>query len=402
MRNTQAVKKFLTDWRSASLPSKEILHSYRPLCRNLMYEDEDVVTDVTDLLRKNIESWAELFSPAYSEKREFISKAELEDKEKWYVESVMDEAQPMATSGSTTGCSFRYMRWEPFLYFIEGLNHYDLILDEFQVTERPKILYLFNSGQYEKEKLITVRFDSSNFMEHHGTSRKAEVHYANFEMMERNHKIFFGDLVSYLSKNPMDVIFAPGPSINSMCHYIKKHGAGRICGLLSNSNERILPDDASFMLDGHADHVCDHMRCWDGGATFFTCKHLNYHLLDNLSWCEESEGKLLSTDYFSLPSPFVRYWNGDFCSIENEYKRCECGRLYREFEFLENRPFSMKGTCFKDIRRAIEKINSNCIKQVRCGLNTIDIISSEEIPEHQKGEISKTADRFEFKFIVED
>ena len=155
-------------------------------------------------------------------------------------------------------------------------------------------------------------------------------------------------------------------------------------------------------MEGRADHVCDHMRCWDGGATFFTCKYKNYHLLDNLSWCEEADGKLISTDYFSIPSPFVRYWNGDMCSISKSYKRCECGRLYREFEFLENRPFSMKGTCLQDLKCRIAKINSKCIKQVRCGLNTIDIISSEEIPEGQRGEISKITDIFEFRFIVED
>ena len=62
----------------------------------------------------------------------------------------------------------------------------------------------------------------------------------------------------------------------------------------------------------------------------------------------------------------------------------------------------MKGTCLQDLKCRIAKINSKCIKQVRCGLNTIDIISSEEIPEGQRGEISKITDIFEFRFIVED
>ena len=42
------------------------------------------------------------------------------------------------------------------------------------------------------------------------------------------------------------------------------------------------------------------MRCWDGGATFLTCKDNNYHVLDNLSYCYEKENKLISTDYFSF------------------------------------------------------------------------------------------------------
>ncbi|NBT59626.1 hypothetical protein EBT16_12660, partial [bacterium] len=291
--------------------------------------------------------------------------------------------------------------WEPFLYFIEGENHYDLIMDEFGIPERPKILYMFNSNQYKSSDIVTIKDDSPNFMEHHGTSRKAEVHYVNFKEMKENQSDFFRELVSYISSNPMDVIFAPGPSINSLCHYVSKNPK-RICSLVSNTNERLLPEDASFLLGGVSDHVCDHMRCWDGGATFFTCKHRNYHLMDNLSWCEEIEERLVSTDYFSIPSPFLRYWNGDRCKIGNSYERCECGRLYRDFEFLENRPFSLKGLHLNDLRRTIEKIHSKSIKQVRCGLNTIDIISSEEISEFDKGEISKTTDRFKFRFIVEN
>lgn len=402
MRNTQALKKFISKWRETPLPSKEILYEYKPFCRNLLFEDEDLVRDAIFLLKTNIERWAKLFSPAYSEPSEFVSKTELSNKELWYVNSEIKDSQPMASSGSTTGTPFIYLRWEPFLYFIEGDNHYDLIMDEFEIPERPRILYMFNSNQYDNSRLTTVRDDSKNFMEHHGTSRKAEVHYINFRKMKDNQADFFNDLISYLQTNHFDVIFAPGPSINSLCHYLSKSDFDtKICNLVSNTNERLLPEDASFLLEGLTDHVCDHMRCWDGGATFFTCRHGNYHLMDNLSWCEESDGRLLSTDYFSIPSPFIKYWNGDRCRIAESYDRCECGRLYREFEFLENRPFSLKGTCLNDLKRIIEKINSKSIKQVRCGLNTIDIISSEEISEFDKGEISKTTEKFEFRFIVE-
>jgi hypothetical protein len=403
MRNTQALKEFISKWKFASLPSKEMLYEYKPFCRNLLFEDEEVVRDAIGLLKTNIERWATSFSHAYAERKEFVSRTELSDKDSWYVHSETEDSQPMASSGSTTGTPFRYLRWEPFLYFIEGENHYDLIMDEFGMPDRPRILYMFSSNQYDDSRLVTVRDDSRNFMEHHGTSRKAEVHYVNFKRMKEDQAGFFGDLIPYLQANQFDVIFAPGPSINSMCHYLSKNECRRkICRLVSNTNERLLPEDASFLLENISDDVCDHMRCWDGGATFFTCKHKNYHLMDNLSWCEEIDGRLLSTDYFSIPSPFVRYWNGDRCRMGDSYARCECGRLYREFEFLENRPFSLKGMCLNDLKRAIEKINSKSIKQVRCGLNTIDIISSEEIPEFDKGEVLKTTDKFEFRFIVEN
>jgi hypothetical protein len=86
------------------------------------------------------------------------------------------------------------------------------------------------------------------------------------------------------------------------------------------------------------------MRCWDGGATFFTCKFGTYHLLDNITSHKSIDNKLVTTDYFSLAAPFINYWNGDLCKIENEYLRCECGRLYHPFRMMENRPFALKGS----------------------------------------------------------
>jgi hypothetical protein len=188
-----------------------------------------------------------------------------------------------------------------------------------------------------------------------------------------------------------------------LCNYIKKYKVKhKIANLLSNTNERFLPNDAYFLINNnYFDHVCDHMRCWDGGASFFTCKEKNYHLMDNLSWCEEVDTKLVSTDYFALSSPFIRYWNGDYCKIDNVYQRCDCGRLYRDFEFLENRPFSLKGMCLKDIKDSIKEMNIQGITQARCSVNSIDIISNKELLEEEKSMIRNITDRFTFNFLVE-
>lgn len=402
MRSTQRVKEFIYQWSKKDLPTKDIVYDYKSICRNLLYEDEDLVRQTIDLLKKNVENWAKKFSEAYKHDIELISKENLLDKNLWYVKDLSSEVGYMATSGSTSGLPFSYLRWEPFLYFIEGINHYDLILDEFEIKEEPNVIYFFNSNNYDISKVITSSKTSNNFMEHHGIIRVANVHYVNFDMFNKNSQHFFEQLVDYLKNIDIDVIFAPGPSINSFCSYLNKNNLKiKICRLLSNSNEQILNEDVEFLFDGYVDHICDHMRCWDGGASFFTCKHKTYHLLDNLSWCIGIDGKLISTDYFSLPSPFVNYWNGDYCHIENDYKRCECGRLYREFEFLENRPFSIKGTCFKDIKDKIEKLNLESIKQVRCGLNTIDVVISEKISSQNEQLISSITDKFDFRFIVE-
>ena len=56
LRNTQAVKDFIYKWRHAQFPSKEILYDYKPICKNLLYEDEDIVLETKEILVNNITS----------------------------------------------------------------------------------------------------------------------------------------------------------------------------------------------------------------------------------------------------------------------------------------------------------------------------------------------------------
>lgn len=77
----------------------------------------------------------------------------------------------------------------------------------------------------------------------------------------------------------------------------------------------------------------DQMRCWDGGATFYTCERGNRHWIDMLATARPDEdGRLISTDLFNLSQPHVDYWNGDVVSSYREWP-CECGRQAVGFEF---------------------------------------------------------------------
>jgi len=403
MRNTQDLKDFMERWADACLPSRDMLLEYLPICGGLLYEDESTVREVSSLLRRNMESWAMSNSPAYRDMGEgFVTRDELVHTSMWHVGSALGESARMATSGSTTGRPFGYLRWDPSLRAIEADNHYDLVMDEFGMPETPHVLNMFNSVMYEPSLDVTVRTDSENFMDHHGLKRRAVVHYVNFKAMERDRNSYMRHILGYLGRRRVDVIFAPGSTINALCDIMRKHKRrDRLCSLVSNTNERLLPSDREFLLEGRADYVCDHMRSWDGGATFFTCRHGTYHLMDNISWAEEMEGRLVCTDYFNIASPFVRYWNGDYCRIAPEYVRCECGRLFRPFEFMESRPFSLKGLCILDIRKKIESLSLCGIKRVLCGLNTIDVVSSEEISDENMRAIEAVAGNFKFRFLVE-
>jgi hypothetical protein len=375
MRNTQEIKQFIQKWKNFTDPSTQIPYDYKPICKDLLLHDEELVVETINILKKNISSWAEKNSEIYESKKAlpFLEKKDLNDKSKWYVKSLEKESMPMKSSGSTTGEGFEYLRWEPFLYFIEGENHYDLILDEYEIPQNPHIMYFFNSSFGSGPRHINNTSKSKNFMEHHGTKRTAMVHYAN-----------------------------TGPQIKKICSYIKKENyKGKLCNLLSNSNEKLLDEDAKFLLENnYVSHICDHMRCWDGGASFFTCRDKNYHLMDNLSWCVENEERLISTDYFSLACPFVKFWNGDRCKIGEKYQRCSCGRLYREFKFLENRPFAIKGHSINEYKKKLMETGLTEIKQVNCGNDFIEIISNKEIDPARKDEVIEIFKSHKLKFKV--
>jgi hypothetical protein len=374
---------------------------------DLMSRDEATVRKVTRALRDNVEGWTRAHCPRYPLDKPYISKGDLEEKDGWYAEGLVHESMEVGTTGSTTGNRFKYMRWHPTFHKIEWDYHYNLVLDEFGVREDPNILYFF-SDHYRtdgSEPIACFGGKSDLAMNNHGSSRSPVVHYANFAMYQRDNEGFWKYLFEYVRRHRIDVFFTSSPQISSMCNYIRKFGVKhRIGHLLSNTGDRILPADAYFLFieNDYFAHVCDHMRCWDGGATFYTCRERNYHLMDNLSWVEEIEGRMICTDYFNLASPFVRYWNGDYCKVGKEYQRCECGRLYREFEFLESRPFSLKGVCMKDIKEGIKALNISGIREVRCSTSHLDVVSVKDMSPEDQARISALTDRFRFRFLTEE
>jgi hypothetical protein len=395
-----------------SPPDKEIITREELLgvidqIGDLMSKDEATVRKVTRALRDNVEGWTRSHCPRYPLDKPYVSKEDLEEKGGWYAEEVIHESMEVGTTGSTTGNKFKYMRWHPTFHKIEWDYHYNLVLDEFDVCDEPNILYFF-SDHYRtdgSEPIVCFGGKSDLAMNNHGSSRSPVVHYANFSMYQRDNEGFWSYLFDYVKRHRIDVFFTSSPQISSMCNYIRKFGVKhRIGYLLSSTGDRILPADAYFLFieNEYFTHICDHMRCWDGGATFYTCRERNYHLMDNLSWVDEVEGRMVCTDYFNLASPFVRYWNGDYCRVGKEYKRCECGRLYRDFEFLESRPFSLKGVCMKELKEGIKALDISGIREVRCSTSYLDVVSTRELPPEDRARISALTDRFKFRFLTEE
>ena len=402
MRNPQKVAKFVQKWKGAR-PGTKVIWEYRDICQNLMFNDEELIVRATNIMRSNMMEWAACNSQAYENSKPFYTKSDLEDKDSWFVRDLLGQSARMKSSGSTTGKGFEYLRWDPMLIFIECDNHYDMIMDEFEIPSSPSILNCFSTPMSRDGEHVTVSGDSQNFMDHHGARRRACVHYLNLEMQRRDEPGNFSALFDHLGKNRIDVMFSNGPQINKLCSAIKSQKyQGKVCDLLSNTNEMMLREDADFLLSGgFVKRTCDHMRCWDGGAMFFTCRYGTYHLMDNMSWCLSVGEKLVCTDYLNPVCPFVNYWNGDYCSIEERYVRCGCGRMYRPFKFLENRPFAIKGKSVEEYKRRMIEAGITNLKQVRCNRNVIEIVSREDLTQQSKEKIALILDKLKLAFVVE-
>ena len=383
--------------------NQDSICSYLDVAKNLMYQDEDVVRLVVEKLKNSIFNFSS--SRCSLNFKKILEKKDLENKSNWYINEISDLAVQTSTSGSTTGVPFEYLRFVPVFEKIEWDYHYNLVLDEFGIEQSPSILYMMPHNYRRENNKYVVSYGSSSELNivNHGNKRTPIIHYVDFEAYKNDRENFFEYLFSYLRENKIDVFYTSAPEINSLCSYAKKHKISDKLGfLLSSTNEKLLANDAKFILENNLfDHICDHMKCWDGGAAFFTCKHKTYHLMDEVCWVESIDGKLVSTDYFNLCSPFVRYWNGDYCSIGAEYKRCDCGRLYREFEFIENRPFSLKGVCLKNIKDNMKKLDIKGIKQVRCAPEYLDVITDRELSIEEKQAICLLSEKFKFRFSVE-
>ena len=399
------LNKFVNKWEKQRDASIEMATEYLPLAQYLPFGDEKLVRRVTELLTNNISTWAKRNSPIYAVYDvNVIDKESLTDKSTWYVADLLPQSQPMSTSGSTTGIPFQYLRWEPALRQIEVTNHYKMILEEFKLLKKPKVLYFLLNIKRPGD-VIQITHNHPNFTECHGAD-EAECHFVEkTQLYYDDQNEFYKQIIQHLCKQSIDVILSSSQFINALTYHLRRLGIKqRIARLLSNTCEMLLEEDMAYLKENRlVSYICDHMRCWDGGAGFFTCRYGTYHLADNLSWCYQGdENRLICTDYFSFPSPFVDYWNGDYCVIDNHYRRCRCGRLYRPFRFLASRPFSLKGNCITEWRKKIEKEGIEGLKQIRVDAVGIEVISYFELTQEAQIKMREIMHGYNVMFRIEE
>ena len=364
------------DFLESDLNHEETLEMYKRFCNYLMYQDQKVIHLVTSKLRRSMEDYARR-SVAYKDHdgQKVYDRGNLSgglsvdragaSSSGWFVEDFpQDRVVNHHTSGSTTGEPFAFRSDKKHWSYIQRNCEFDLIREEYGLLGKElRMLNLLKYPHNPKVEDFFLKLENhqpGNMFNSFG-SKKFVTHFVNWDGYMEDPDGWHGKLLDLLASTFFDVVLSSGPVINILARHIKKHGfTNRFAYLLSHTSEFPRKDDFLFLQkNGNIEHYCDHMRCWDGGASFFTCRFGTYHLNDNFSWVVEgSDNKMISTDYFNMAAPFINYWNGDLCEIGKEYQRCGCGRWYRPFKMLQNRPFALKGpTRLTEIRQQISRLD---------------------------------------------
>jgi hypothetical protein len=311
----------------------KFLKAYVKLAHTLNYYDPVVIKEISSYCRKNIQS-------LYPHELEYISKSNLP------LRYETDLRYFRNISSGTTGHKVAYNIWQDTYQPIEAENHYKLVSHEYGISD-PKVLYLLRDTIHNDRSAIFYEYRSNNPVLSHGFGKHSRIHHAYATpLLISDYLRYYTLVIEYAIKNQIDIILASGSTIASIAYVSYKLGINeKICKLMSNTNSAVDRSKLNYLKNnGMIDHWCDHMRCWDGGATFITCKYGTNHLLDGLSWCQSIDGKLISDDYFSVAFPFFRYWNGDYAEISQEYELCQCGRYFRKFIFNQPRGRSIPYT----------------------------------------------------------
>lgn len=390
----------------------ELITNYIDFANHLLYLDESTVLSVIDKLKTNIVDQATQYSAVYQNysSQNIYSRSNMLDLDHWFVPHMKNEIQMFSTSGSTSGESFRYGIWKKYVSYLEDECHYGMILDEFGIPKNnTKILVLlklpYNPSMLDNTSGYIIQTNDSPYTMHTHKSTASTRYFPDF----RNYDIAdeWSKSVLDISNNhgPFDILISSGPFINRLVQYIRKYNYAphKIAKLMSHTTQKLLIEDAEFLIgNGFIDYCCDHMRCWDGGAMFFTCKNNTYHLCDHLSWVEQGpDNQMLTTDYFSLPAPFINYWNGDLCEIENSYSRCDCGRLYRPFKMLDNRPFGLKGaTKLTEIKKQIRGLDyHHLIDHIQFANLDVYITTNTKLSDQQKEALANILNEYTINYI---
>ena len=364
----------------------------------LQYLNGAEIAEASNYLRGQLREYANQHSPAYRDRPGIVSKRDLQNKTDWYVEGVPFQAA--STSGST-GTHFHYRRWAESFQTIEANLHYRAILHEYQIKCQ-NLVYLMLDQPVTPKAIRTHQ--TNNLVMSHGLRTAVTVHeFSRSPLYYKDSNRFWGEIITYCQELNPEVILIRGDLLATFRWNCERLGvATPLCQLLSHTGAKARLDDFTTLHKmGAIGQWCDHMRCWDGGVTFFTCPYRTYHLLDGLAAVSTDDHRLVSTDFYSLASPFIDYWNGDFATIGAEYERCQCGRSYRSLDRSRSR--LLTGVTNTEIRqRIIESgVDTSLLLRGEARDRFLRLFTSRQLPQVQRETIRRLLPDLVLDFVVE-
>lgn len=374
---------------------QQFLIDFSPIAHLLNFNTPEEILYIKDYCIRNLKKYNQI-QIQEQQNKSIIN----QHRKKWY--NTQFKAFENNTSG-TTGPSFKYLIWKDIYNNIEGSSHYKAVANENGINECRNVLHLHKSQIIDGTDLIKTS-QTNNPILSYGFGTQTTVHQVliNSLFIEDNQK-YHEQLLKYISNHEFDIISTDFTGIGNLVSIIKKlNYKKKIAKLVCNTNSKPNLKALEYLTkNGLIDSFSDHMRCWDGGATFMTCRYKTYHLLDGLAWAYSSNNKLISYDYYSLPSVFYDYWNGDEAEISNDYQQCKCGRYYRPFKFLNGR---IKQVAYHDnetIFKSFERINQK-VKRAEVIDKLIRIQTTEVIDLETKRIIRSELPNMMIQFIVEN
>lgn len=305
------------------------------------------------------------------------------------------------TTSGTTAEKFHYRINRDVYYRIELFEHYLAILREFFVVPSRLIYLISDNPKYANTPMVS-KIRTDNAVMTHGLREAVEVLQINKNTTYfDNHWDYFDKFFEFLEANPVDLILADGNSISELLAWIKRNNyKKKICKLLSTTTCMVSDEDLQHLKTrGSIDNWCDHMRCWDGGITFFSCKHNVRHVVEHFSYPMSIDNKLVSQDFFSFSSPFWNYWNGDDVTLGDEYRRCKCGRIYRDFSITREREHIMHHTLTYSIDKVLEGVD--CLKRSAVFGTILKVFTSRSLTKLERQTIRTALPDMHIRFVVE-
>ena len=218
------------------------------------------------------------------------------------------------TSGSSSCKPLKY-KWGP--NFIEHYNFYNKLFYESQNFIRVYMMP-FEKNSYARHK-NSINFGINDGMPLNREKKMQDMHIVmNPEVLYLYMKKYGDILEDFFNKKNCIFSFTGSP----------------------------LKDEHLNLFENYEMKCKDHMRCWNGGATYFTCKFFNKHWLDISSIVEIENQNLISTDLWNSAQQFIKYKNNDRL-ISEKLGPCDCGLLTYKITWFENpKYFTVKNRQF--------------------------------------------------------